>query len=380
MHSASSFTKTVRSGALPLIGLMFSLGCAPATDPVPAGASADAANPSGPPDAASRGSLPDALNSDSDAGAGPTGGTPAPGPTGTGSTSPTSAVGAQPSIAGCPVFPADNAWNRDISAAPVHALSAGYIASMGSGTALHPDWSSTSQNGGNGYGIPITLVPGTQPKVPITFVDYPSEADPGPYPIPSNVAIEGPPGATSGDRHGIILDQASCYLYEVYILAKSSAGFQGSVGAIWHLKENWSRPRGWTSADAAGLPILPGLVRYEEVAAGEIRHALRFTAALTQRGFIAPASHFASSSTDANRPPMGLRVRLKASVDISGYPARMQVILRALKKYGMFMADNGSNWFLTGAPDSRWDDNEIATLKALHGSDFEAVDTGPVQQ
>jgi hypothetical protein len=283
-----------------------------------------------------------------------------------------------PTLAGCPVFPSDNSWNQDISTAPVHPNSAAYIASIGSTTAFHPDFSSTNLNAPYGYGIPYVVVPGTQPKVAIEFVDYPDESDPGPYPIPQNVPIEGGPNST-GDRHGLVLDSGSCYLYEVFELRPGSTQWLGAVGAIWHLKENWTRPKYWTSADAAGLPILPGLVRYDEVAAGEIRHALRFTASKTQRGFIAPASHFASSSTDATLPPMGLRVRLKASFNVSTFSPRMQVILRALQRYGMLLADNGSSWFVTGAPDSRWNDSEINTLKALHGSDFEAVMTGPIE-
>jgi hypothetical protein len=259
----------------------------------------------------------------------------------------------------------------------VHPNSAAYIASIGATDAFHPDWSSTAQNAPYGYGIPYIVVPGTQLKVPIAFVAYPSEADPGPYPIPNNIPIEGGPAAT-GDRHGLVLDSGSCYLYEVYTLRSTTSGWQGDVGAVWHMRENWTRPTGWTSADAAGLPILPGLVRYDEVAAGEIRHALRFTVARSQRAFIAPASHFASSSTDASLPPMGLRMRLKSSVDETRFPARMQVIVRALKRYGMFVADNGSDWFVQGAPDSRWSDSEIATLGQLHGSDFEAVQTGPI--
>jgi hypothetical protein len=260
---------------------------------------------------------------------------------------------------------------------PVHASSAAYVGSIGSGTAFHPDFSSTAYNAPYGYGIPYIVVPSTQPMVPITFVAYPSEADPGPYPIPSNAPIEGGPNGT-GDRHVLVLQSGTCTLYEVFE-AYDNGGWTGDVGAKWNMNIDATRPKYWTSADAAGLPILPGLVRYDEVAAGEIKHALRFTVANSQRAFIAPASHYASSSTDATRPPMGLRMRLKASVDISGYPARMQVILRALKRYGMFVADNGSNWYLSGAPDSRWNDDELNTLKQLHGSDFEAVNTGPLQ-
>ena len=285
-----------------------------------------------------------------------------------------SASGA-PTIAGCTVFPADNAWNQDISALPVHASSAAYIGIIGTTTAFHPDFSSTAYDPPYGYGIPVTVVDASLPKVPITFVSYPSEADPGPYPIPDSVAIEGGPSST-GDRHGIILESGSCTVYEVLGLAHTASGWQGDVGAVWKLGVDSTRPANWTSADAAGLPVLPGLVRYDEVAAGEIKHALRFTVQHSQKAFIAPASHFASSSTNSAYPPMGLRVRLKASVDITKFPPRMQVIVRALQRYGMLVADNGSNWYLTGSPDSRWDDDELNTLKQLHGSDFEAVETG----
>jgi hypothetical protein len=278
----------------------------------------------------------------------------------------TTVSGPGPSVEGCPVFPADNAWNRDVSGDPVDPNSANYIASIGPSTGLHADF-------GAEFGIPFVAVPGDQPKVPITF-DYDDESDPGPYPIPADIPIEG-----GGDAHGLIIDRATCFLYEVYVLERVSAGvWHGGSGAIWHLRENWTRPDGWTSADAAGLPIFPGLARYEEVAAGEIRHALRFTVNNTQKAYVAPATHYASSSTDPNRPPMGLRVRLKASVDISGYGPQLRIILTALKKYGLILADNGSNWFITGAPNPGWDDDDITAIRNVHGSDFEVVQLGPI--
>jgi hypothetical protein len=276
-----------------------------------------------------------------------------------------------PTLAGCPVFPADNDWNRDISADPVDPNSANYIASIGAATGLHPDFGSFL-----GYGIPYTIVPGTQPKVAIGF-DYAGESDPGPYPIPDDVAIEGGAGAT-GDRHALILDTSTCYLYEIFALSGGPGAWHGGSGAIWHLREDWTRPAGWTSADAAGLPILPGLVRYDEVAAGEIRHALRFTVVHSQAGYVAPASHLASTLTDPNLPPMGLRVRLKASVDISGYPASARVLLQALKSYGMIVADNGSNWFISGASDTRFVDDDLLTIRQIVGSDFEVIQHGPI--
>jgi hypothetical protein len=299
-------------------------------------------------------------------GSGGTGGTAGNGSGGTGGT-----TTGGPTIGGCPVFPADNAWNTDISTAPVDSNSDNYIASVGATTGLHPDFGSNPL-----YGIPYVVVPGTQPMVPITFPD-PSESDPGPYPIPDNVPIEGGAGS-GGDMHALIIDTGNCYLYEVYQLTGSPGNWVGSSGAIWHLMEDWTRPAGWTSADAAGLPIFPGLVRYDEVAAGEIKHALRFTIVHSQHGYVAPASHFASSSTNVNYPPMGLRFRLKASVDISSYPASARVILTALKKYGMIVADNGSNWYISGASDSRFVDDELATIHNIVGSDFEVIQHGPI--
>lgn len=276
------------------------------------------------------------------------------------------------------VFPADNAWNLDVSAYPLHANSANFIASIGASTGLHPDFGTVYQGAPNG--IPYVVVPGTQPLVPINFVAYPGESDPGPYPVPADAPIEGGPKG-SGDRHVIVVDAAARKLYELFNARPnpSTGGWSADSGAVFDLDSNALRPPGWTSADAAGLPVFPGLVRYDEaVSAGEIKHALRFTVARSQRGYVEPARHFASSSTDPNRPPMGLRLRLKASVDTSGFPAEVQVILRALKRYGMIVADNGSNWYVSGAPDARWSDSSLATLSQIKGADFEVVDTGPI--
>ena len=272
------------------------------------------------------------------------------------------------------LFPATNPWNTDISAYPLHPLSGSFIASIGSLGKLHPDFGTVWDGAPNG--IPYIVVPGNQPRVSVSF-DYSDESDPGPYPIPPDAPIEGGPAST-GDRHVLILDAAHSKLYELYDAHNLGSSWHAGSGAIFNLTSNLLRPEGWTSADAAGLPILPGLVRYDEVAAGVINHALRFTVSSTQRGYVHPATHYASSNTNPNLPPMGLRLRLKASYDISGFPASVQVILRALKKYGMIVADNGSSWYISGAPDPRWNDDELHTLSQVPGSAFEAVDTGPI--
>lgn len=267
--------------------------------------------------------------------------------------------------AACPVFPADNWWNTDISSAPVDAKSATYVATIGASTSLHPDF-------GTQYGIPSVKVSSSVAKSPVTFY-YPAESDAGPYPIPANPPIE-----NGTDAHLLMFHTSECKLYELYDTSQVNGQWKAGSGAIWDLTTNSTRPKGWTSADAAGLPIYPGLVRQEEVASGVINHALRFTAPKTQHGYVFPASHYASSSYDPARPPMGVRFRLKASFNISGYSASMKVILTALKKYGMFLADNGGAWYLTGTPSPSWNDGAINTLKQVHGSDFEAVSTGPI--
>ena len=267
------------------------------------------------------------------------------------------------------LFPADNPWNQAIDAAPVDPRSAEIINFIGLDKGLHPDFGA-DRNGGP-FGIPYIVVSGKQPKVPVTF-DYDDESDPGPYPIPPNPPIEG--GSSSdGDRHILIVDADRWILYELFAAYPSGNRWRAGSGAIWDLNQNSTRPPGWTSADAAGLPILPGLVRWDEVELGEIPHAIRFTVRRTRRAYLAPASHWASSDTASNLPPMGMRVRLKASFDISGYPPRAQVVLRALKRYGMIVADNGSDWYLSGVADARWNDDEINTLKSVRGRDFEVV-------
>jgi hypothetical protein len=280
-------------------------------------------------------------------------------------------------IAGCPVLPADNVWNAPVDTLPVHPRSSAYVNSIGASVGMHPDFGAAMWNGGP-IGIPFITVPGSQPRVPVSF-DYASESDPGPYPIPPGAPIEGGPGS-SGDRHVLVVDRDNCVLYELFAAyPQPGGGWHAGSGAVFDLRSNALRPSGWTSADAAGLAILPGLVRYDEVAAGEIRHALRFTARVTQRAFVWPARHFASSNTSPNVPPMGQRFRLRASFDVTPFPPAVQVILRALKKYGMMLSDNGSNWYLSGVPDPRWNDDQlVSSLRLVKGSDFEAVDVSPL--
>jgi len=238
---------------------------------------------------------------------------------------------------------------------------------------LHPDFGTVWNGAPNG--IPYIVVAGNQAAVPIAFTAFGSQSDPGPYPVPANAPVEGGPSGT-GDRHVLVIDRDNWKLYEMYraFPVNGGASWNCDSGAVFDLNSNALRPAGWTSADAAGLPIFPGLVRYDEVfEQQEIRHAIRFTAQTTRRAYVSPARHWASSNTSVDRPPMGMRVRLKASVDISSYSPAMQVILRALKKYGMILADNGSNWFISGAPDPRWNDSDLNTLKLIKGSNFEVV-------
>ena len=270
-----------------------------------------------------------------------------------------------------PLFPANNIWNRAIDTLPVDARSDAYVATIGATRTMHPDFGTVYAGAPNG--IPYTIVPSTQPRVAVNFT-YASESDPGPYPIPPDALIEGGP-QSNGDRHVLIVDRDARKLYELFAAYPNGDGtWRAGSGAVFDFSGNALRTAGWTSADAAGLPILPGLVRYEEVFAGEIAHALRFTAPQTRNSYVWPARHQASSLTGLNYPPMGQRFRLKASVNITSFGPNVQIILRALKKYGMFLADNGSSWYLSGAPDPRWSDDELHQLGQLHGSDFEAVD------
>jgi hypothetical protein len=287
-------------------------------------------------------------------------------------TSPPVDTTGSPTVGGCAVFPSDNAWNRDISGDRVDPLSDAYIASIGAGGHLHPDFGSNP-----GYGIPYVVVPASQPLVPIHLTDFASESDPGPYPIPPNAPVE-----AGSDMHVLVVKQGLCRLYEMFSASYSGAPdhhWTATSGAVFNLSSDTLRHDGWTSADAAGLPILPGLVRRAEVRAGVIRHAIRMTVEHTQRGFIHPATHFASSSTNPDLPPLGLRLRLKASFDVSSFPRDARVILTAMKTYGLIVADNGSNWFFTGATDTSWDDAQLDALKSVPGNAFEVVQSGRIQ-
>jgi len=274
----------------------------------------------------------------------------------------------------CPFFPPDNIWNTRADTLPLDPQSQAYIGAIGATTGLHPDFGAGQWQGGP-IGIPFITVPGVQPLAPITFIWYPDESDPGPYPIPPDAPIEGGP-SSDGDRHVLVVERDQCRLYELYYAWPQSGNqWEAGSGAVYNLLAHTLRPDTWTSADAAGLPILPGLVSYDEVASGAITHALRFTVQNTRQAYVWPARHFASDSTNPAYPPMGQRFRLKASFDISPFSASNRVILTALKRYGMMIADNGSSWFLSGAPDPRWDDDDLHQLQTrVHGSDFEAVD------
>ncbi len=280
---------------------------------------------------------------------------------------------AQPTIGGCTVFPAHNIWNTPIVRLPVDPDSATYVATIGADKPLVPDFGA-----GATLGIPFVVVTDPAP-VPVVFTDYGDESDAGPYPIPVQAPIEG--GAQSqGDRHALAVDREHCILYELYrAFPQPDGSWKAGSGAVFNLASNALRPAGWTSTDAAGLPVVPGLVRYDEVAAGAIHHAIRFTVPQTRRAYVWPATHYASSLTGAKYPPMGQRFRLRADFDISGFSPENRVILRALQEYGMMLADNGSAWFISGAPDDRWDNNALRELRRVHGSDFEAVDVSALE-
>jgi hypothetical protein len=281
------------------------------------------------------------------------------------------APSAAPHEGACPIFPASNPLNQDISHAPVDPNSAKYIESIGAQIHLHADFGTPPS-----YGIPYTVVGPHQRKVPIHFTEYGGESDPGPYPVPPGAPVEG--AGETGDRHVLVLQEGTCKLYELYAAQRSGFGWEAGSGAVFNLRSNALRPEGWTSADAAGLPIFPLLVRYPEVRAGRINHALRVTVQRTQRGYIHPATHFASDSSDPDLPPMGLRLRLKADFGLAGYHGEALVVLRALKRYGLIVADNGSSWYITGAPDPRFRDEDLDQLKRVPGSAFEAVRSGPI--
>jgi hypothetical protein len=285
-------------------------------------------------------------------------------------------VGGSPTLAGCPVFPASSVWNEPVAALPVARDSAQLVASIGVGTAVHADFGS-GLYAGSRIGIPYVVVHGRRTAKSRVAFQYADESDKGPYPIPKSVPIEGAPRhADSGDRHALVVDRDSCRLYELYALRRSGGRWAAGSGAIFDLRSNRLRPAGWTSADAAGLPILPGLARWDgDASTGTIRHALRFTAARTRRAYVYPARHDASDSDDPALPPMGLRVRLKASVDIGSLPPQARIVAQAMKTYGLILADNGSSWFVSGAPSPAWSNDQLHALGRLTGADFEVVDT-----
>ncbi len=280
------------------------------------------------------------------------------------------------SLGGFVPFPADNLWNQDISNAPVDPNSAALINFIGTSVGLHPDFGS-GEFDGSIIGIPYQVVDSTQGPVTINFTEFGDESDPGPMPIPLNAPIEGDPNP-SGDQHVLIVDNSNCWLYELYNASPSGSAWNAGSAAVWDLTADEQRPYTWTSADAAGLPIFPGLARYDEVASGAIKHALRFTLDFSRAAFTPPASHWAATSTNANAAPMGMRLRLKANFDISGFSATNQIILNAMKQYGLIMADNGSNMFISGAPDDRWSNDDLHNLGSLTNQDFDVVEMNPI--
>ena len=282
-----------------------------------------------------------------------------------------------PAARRCPVFPRNNPWNQRVDKLPVAADSGRLIASIGLDAPVHADFGSGKWDGGP-IGIPFDVVSKRTPRRRVTF-EYADESDRVRYPIPPRVHIEGGTQAT-GDRHALLVDRSNCRLYELYDLRHSTAGWTAGSGAVWSLRSNHLRPAGWTSADAAGLPIFPGLARWDEVSRGVIDHALRFTAAQTRHAYVYPARHYASSSTDPSLPPMGLRVRLKASVSAASFPRQARVVVRALQRYGMILADNGSPWYVSGAPNRHWNNDALHSLGRLTGADFEVVDTSSLPE
>ena len=293
--------------------------------------------------------------------------------------SPNASSSPLPEASGCKIFPNDNPWNQRVDDLPLHPRSDEIVRSIGRSEGLHPDFGSGKWDGGP-IGIPYVSVPRDQTKRPVHFRWYPDESDKGPYPIPKDAPIEG--GRSSdGDRHVIVVQRGTCKLWELFAAYPRDGGrrWVAGSGAVWDLDSNKLRPKGWTSADAAGLPIFPGLARYYEVRRGEIDHALRFTVERSRRKYIYPARHYASNLTSRNLPAMGQRLRLKRSFDISGYPGQVKVILRALKKYGMIVADNGSDWYISGAPHPRWNNDKLHRLHEVLGRKFEVVDTSSLR-
>jgi hypothetical protein len=286
-------------------------------------------------------------------------------------------LGQQASLNGFVPFPADSAWNKNISAAPVDPNSAAIVSFIGAGISVHPDFGAGLYQG-QSMGIPYLIVGSLQGPVDVNFTAYGSESDPGPMPIPLTALIEGYPIPGTGDRHVLLLDNSNCWLYELYSSFPAGTGWNAGSAAVWDLTVDENRPYTWTSADAAGLPIFPGLARYDEVASGQINHALRFTLQSSRAAFVPPASHWAANSTNALAAPMGMRLRLKASFDISSFSSANQIILNALKQYGMIMADNGSSMYISGAPDDRWNNNDLHQLSSVTATDFEVVSMNPI--
>lgn len=278
-----------------------------------------------------------------------------------------------PGASSCPMMPADNYWHARVDDLPVHATSDEWVAAIGADEEVHADFGSGQWDGGP-IGIPYVVVPGSQPDVDITF-EYWDESDDGPYPIPEDPPIEGGPDS-DGDRHILVVDKDNCILSEVYAAYPQPDGsWEAGSGAVWDMTSNAMRPDGWTSADAAGLPVLPGLVRYDEVAAGKIMHAIRFTAPVTQDAYIWPARHEASDNTSPDVPPMGAWFRLKSTIDPEDFSEQARPIVVAMQTYGLILADNGSPWYISGAPNESWDNDALHELDVLTGTDFEAVDT-----
>ena len=286
-------------------------------------------------------------------------------------------LGTGASLNGYRPFPDDSLWNKDISGLPADTNSSAIINFIGGNVGIHADFGS-GQYQGSYMGIPYLIVGATQPMVDVNYMAYGDESDPGPMPVPVTANIEGYPNPGSGDRHVLVLDNSNCFLYELYSSYPQSSSWNADSGAVWDLLSNEQRPYTWTSADAAGLPIFPGLVRYDEVASGQIRHAIRFTLSRSKAAMIPPASHWAGNSTDPNAPPMGMKLRLKSSFNVSSYSAANQVILNAMKKYGLLLADNGSSMYISGAPDDRWNNDDLHALGNVHASDFEVVQMSPV--
>src|SRR5580658_5707957 len=286
-------------------------------------------------------------------------------------------LGIGASLNGFIPFPADNAWNQDISNSPVDPNSSAIISFIGDTTPLHPDFGAGLYDGSS-LGIPYDIVSGS-PFVSIDYTAYGSQSDRGPMPIPKNAPIEGYPNPGSGDRHVLVLDRDNCWLYELYSSYPGTGEtWNAASGTVWDLLNGEQRPYTWTSADAAGLPVFPGLARYDEVASGAIHHALRFTLQSSQAAFTPPATHWASNSSSSNAAVMGMRLRLKASFEISTFPPQSQVILAALQKYGMIMADNGSSIYISGDPDNRWNNNDLASLKTVPASAFDVIQINPL--